>query len=96
MLFYNQHVTKRLCGSLLILVIRYGEHKMVALQNNPKLELDNFFIKNFLQSPERKGKHLDLNADVLDKKTRTDEDKLQEWRRAMYTIRNVESDIGIH
>jgi hypothetical protein len=46
--------------------------------------------------PERKGKHLDLNADALNKKARTDEDKLQEWRRAMYKIRNVESDIGIH
>ena len=69
---------------------------MVALQNNPKLELDNFFIKNFLQSPERKGKHLDLNAGALNKKARTDEDNLQEWRRAMYKIRNAESEIDLH
>jgi hypothetical protein len=69
---------------------------MVALQNNPKLEFDNFFIKNFLQLPKHKGKHLDLNADALNRKTRTDEERLQEWRRAMYKIRNVESEIEIH
>ncbi len=86
-----------LCGSLLILVIRFGEHQMVAsLRNNPKPELDNFFIKNFLQSPERKCAHLDLKADSLNKKASADEDKLQEWRRAMYKIRNVESEIGLH
>jgi len=69
---------------------------VASLRDNPKPELDNFFIKNFLQSPERKGKHLDLNADALNKKARSDEERLQEWRRAMYKIRNVESDIGIH
>jgi len=69
---------------------------VASLRNNPKPEVDNFFIKNFLQSPEHQGKHLDLNADALNKKARADEDKLQEWRRAMYTIRNVESGIGIH
>ena len=69
---------------------------VASLRDNPKPELDNFFIKNFVQSPERKGKHLDLNADALNKKTRTDEERLQEWRRAMYKIRNVESEIGIH
>jgi len=65
---------------------------VASLRDNPKPELDNFFIKNFVQSPERKGKHLDLNADALNKKTRTDEERLQEWRRAMYKIRNVESE----
>ena len=85
-----------LCGSLLILVIRYGEHQMVALHNKPKLEFDNFVIKNFLQSPKHKCKHLDINADALNRKTRTDEERLQEWRRAMYKIRNVESEIGLH
>jgi len=69
---------------------------MVALQNNPKLEFDNFFINNFLQSPKHKGKHLDLNAVAFNKKARTDEDNLQEWRRAMYKIRNVESEIDLH
>ena len=69
---------------------------MVALQNNPTPEFDNFFIKNFLQSPKHKGKHLDLNAEALNRKTRTDEERLQEWRRAMYKIRNIESEIGIH
>ena len=69
---------------------------MVALHNKPKLEFDNFLINNFLQSPKHKVKHLDLNADALNKKTRTDEDKLQEWRRVMYKIRNVDSEIGLH
>ena len=62
---------------------------IASLRNVPKPLLDNFFIKNFLQSPEHNGKHLYLNQDDANKKSHMDEERLQEWRSHMFQIRNA-------
>jgi len=67
-----------------------------SLVSNPKTELDNLHIKYTWRPTELLGTHTHLHINEADDKGHMDEERLQEWRRAMYKIRNIESDIGIH
>ena len=69
---------------------------IASFRNNPKQVLDSFFIKNFLQSLEHNGKHMAFNPDDSNEEAHIDEERLQEWRKHMFQVRNVKSDIEIN
>jgi len=69
---------------------------VTPLRYNPKNELANSFISLNRHSTGHLDAHTYLNPDVVDEKLLTKDEKLQEWRRAMFNIRNLESDIGLH
>ena len=66
------------------------------LRNKPKQELDNLHIKYTWRPTELLGTQTHSHLNEADDKAHMDEERLHEWRRAMYKIRNVESEIGLH
>ena len=69
---------------------------VTSLGSNPKAELDNLHIKYTWRPTELLGTQTHLHLNEADDKTQMNEERLQEWRRAMYKIRNVDSEIGLH
>ena len=69
---------------------------VTPLRYNPKNEFANSFISSNWQSAGHLEAHTYLHPEDVDEMLRMKEERLQEWRRAMFKIRNVESDIGLH
>ena len=70
---------------------------VTPLRYNGKNELANSFISSNWQSAVHLDTHTYLNQEEdADEMLRMKEERLQEWRRAMFKIRNIESEIGLH
>ena len=69
---------------------------VTSLGSKQKAELDNLHIKYTWRPTELLGTHTHLHLNEADDQAHMNEERLQEWRRAMYKIRNVESDMEIH
>ena len=69
---------------------------VTPLRYNGKNELANSFISSNWQAAGHLDTHTYLNQEDADEMLRMKEERLQEWRRAMFKIRNVESEIGLH
>ena len=69
---------------------------VTSLGSNPKAELDNLHIKYTWRPTELLGTQTHSHLNEADDKAHMDEKRLHEWRRAMYKIRNAESEIDLH
>lgn len=69
---------------------------VTPLRYKPKNELDNSFISSNWQSVSYLDTHAYFYPEGAVENLRMKEERLQEWRRAMFKIRNVESEIGLH
>ncbi|MCX7186890.1 MAG: hypothetical protein NTW57_06510 [Methylophilales bacterium] len=69
---------------------------VTPLRYNPKNELANSFISSNWQSAGHLDTHTYLNPEDAYEQLRMKDERLQEWRIAMFKIRNVESEIGLH
>ena len=69
---------------------------VTSLGSKQKAELDNLHIKYTWRPTRLLGTQTHSHLSEADDKAHMDEERLQEWRRAMYKIRNAESEIDLH